>query len=141
MSQRGARVAAIDLGKARVGVAVSDELGLIAHPRPALDGKSEKALLGALVVLAREDGITRFLVGLPLEMSGAEGRAARRALAFAEALAEATGVTVELIDERLTTAQASRRLAARGVSAKAGKRLVDGEAAAVMLQSFLDRPR
>jgi putative holliday junction resolvase len=141
MSPHRARVAAIDLGKARVGVAVSDELGLMAHPRPALSGGSEKALLASLAELAREEALTRFLVGLPLEMNGAEGRAARRALAFAEALAEATGLRVELVDERLTTVEASRRLRARGVSAKEGKKLVDGEAAAVMLQSWMDRPR
>jgi putative Holliday junction resolvase len=77
------RVLAIDLGKARVGVAVTDELGLMAHTRPFLDGKSRKALLRALAELGREDHIQRFLVGLPLEMSGREGPAARRALAFA----------------------------------------------------------
>ena len=136
------RVAAIDLGKARVGVAVSDELGLLAHPRPLIDGKSRKALLGALVELAREEEITRFLVGLPLEMSGAEGSAARRAMTFAEELAQATGIEVELIDERLTTVEASRRLHAGGVSGRRGKERIeriDGAAAAVMLQSFLDR--
>lgn len=135
------RVAAIDLGKARVGVAVSDELGLYAHPRPFLDGKSRKALLGALSALAREEEITRFLVGLPLEMSGVEGSAARRAMEFAEELASATGLEVELIDERLTTVEASRNLRASGISARRGKRLVDGAAAAVLLQSFLDRRR
>src|SRR5258705_7070530 len=60
------KVAAIDLGKARVGVAVSDDLGLLAHPRPPLSGKSTRALLGSLAELAREEEITRFLVGLPL---------------------------------------------------------------------------
>jgi putative Holliday junction resolvase len=135
------RVAAIDLGKARVGVAVSDELGLLAHPRPFLDGKSRKALLNALVTLAREEEITLFLVGLPLEMSGATGSAARRATEFADELAGATGVRVELFDERLTTAQANRALRAGGVSRRAGKQLVDGVAAAVMLQSWLDSRR
>src|SRR5262252_8529992 len=91
------KAAAIDLGKARVGVAVTDELGLMAHARPFLDGRSKKPLLRALAELAREEGIERFLVGLPLEMSGGEGRAARRALAFAQELADATGVEVEMI--------------------------------------------
>lgn len=122
-------------------MAVSDELGLLAHPRPFLDGKSRKALLDALVALAREDEITRFLVGLPLEMSGATGSAARRAIEFADELAGATGIEVELFDERLTTVQASRALRAGGASRRAGKQLVDGVAAAVMLQSWLDRRR
>ena len=133
------KVAAIDLGKARVGVAVSDDLGLLAHPRPPLCGTSKKALLGSLAELAREEEITRFLVGLPLEMSGAEGTAARRAIAFAEELAAATGIFVELIDERLTTVEAGRILSAHGVSKRKKKTLVDGAAAAVMLQSWLDR--
>src|ERR1700690_4464622 len=96
--RHAARVAAIDLGKARVGVAVSDELGLMAHTRPFLDGHSRRPLLAALAALAREDSITRFLVDLPLEMTGEQGPAARRALAFAEELADATGVEVEMID-------------------------------------------
>ncbi|MFO0757016.1 MAG: Holliday junction resolvase RuvX [Byssovorax sp.] len=136
-----ARVAAIDLGKARVGVAVSDELGLLAHPRPHLDGKSRKVLLDALRDLAREDKITRFLVGYPLEMSGHEGAAARRAMEFAQQLADATGIEVELCDERLTTTEASRRLREGGTSAREGKGRVDGAAAAVMLQAWLDRNR
>jgi len=137
-----ARVAAIDLGKARVGVAVTDELGLMAHTRPFLDGKSRKALLRALAELAREDGITRFLVGLPLEMSGADGPAARRALAFAHELADATGIEVEMVDERLSTVEASRRLHDGGVKAREQKGLIDGAAAAVILQGWLDgQPR
>ncbi len=132
------RVAAIDLGKARVGVAVTDELGLMAHTRPFLDGKSRKALLRALTALCREEGISRFLVGLPLEMTGGEGPAARRALAFAHELADATGVEVEMIDERLSTVEAGRRLHDGGVSARAQKSRIDGAAAAVLLQGWLD---
>jgi putative Holliday junction resolvase len=132
------RVAAIDLGKARVGVAVTDELGLMAHVRPFLDGKSRKALLAALVELAREDEIERFLVGLPLEMNGDHGPAAQRALEFAQQLADATGVEIEMIDERLSTVEASRRLRDRGVKVRDQKSLVDGAAAAVILQSWLD---
>lgn len=134
-------MAAIDLGKARVGVAVADELGLMAHARPYLDGKSRKALLAALAELAREDEITRFLVGLPLEMNGDHGPAAQRALAFAQELADATGVEIEMIDERLSTVEASRRLRDRGVKARDQKALVDGAAAAVILQSWLDARR
>ena len=133
------RVAAIDLGKVRVGVAISDELGLLAHPRPSLDGKSKKALLSALSALAREEQITRFVVGLPLMMSGAKGSAAHRAAEFARELAGATGIEVELLDERLTTVEATRRLRVGGVSRRAERQLVDGVAAAVMLQSWLDR--
>jgi len=133
------RVAAIDLGKARVGVAVSDELGVCAHPRPALDGGNRRAVLEALTGLAREEGVKRFLVGMPLELDGREGPAARKALAFAQALADAAGVEVEMVDERLSTVEASRRLREGGVSARRAKPRVDGAAAAVLLQSWLDR--
>jgi putative Holliday junction resolvase len=133
------RVAAIDLGKARVGVAVADELGLMAHTRPFLDGKSRRPLLAALAALGREEHLEGFLVGLPLEMNGEHGPAARRAVAFAEELADATGLPVELCDERWSTREAGRRLQDRGVKARGQKALVDGASAAVILQSWLDR--
>jgi putative holliday junction resolvase len=138
---RAVRVAAIDLGKARVGIAVSDELGLLAHPRPFLDGKSRKPLLAALVAMVRDEGIERFLLGLPLEMSGDEGPAARRVMGFAQELANAAGVEIELVDERLTTVEAAQQLRRSGISARDGKSLVDGVAAAVILQSWLDARR
>jgi len=134
-------VAAIDLGKARVGVAVTDELGLMAHARPFLDGKSRRPLLAALAALAKEEKIGRFVVGLPLEMNGDHGPAAQRALEFAQQLADATGVEIEMIDERLSTVEASRRLRDRGLSSREQRSLVDGAAAAVILQSWLDTKR
>jgi putative holliday junction resolvase len=135
------KVAAIDLGKARVGLAITDDLGLMAHARPSLDGKSKKPLLAALAALAREEKVQRFLVGLPLEMSGREGAAAQRALAFAQELADATGVEVEMIDERLSTVEARRRLHDGGVKAREQKSRIDGAAAAVILQGWLDGRR
>jgi len=135
------RVAAIDLGKARVGLAVSDELGWMAHVRPSLDGKSRKPLLRALAALAEEEHIERFLVGLPLEMTGEEGPAAQRAIAFAHELHAATSVEVVLVDERLSTVEARRRLRDGGVKARAQKGRIDGASAAVILQSWLDGQR
>jgi putative Holliday junction resolvase len=133
------RVAAIDLGKARVGIALSDELALLAHPRPALDGKSLKALLSALGDLAREEGIGRFLVGLPLDMRGTEGIAAQRATRFCQKLADSTGCEVELVDERLTTVEATRRLKEQGKKGSEIKDAIDSASAAIVLQQWLDR--
>ena len=133
------RVAAIDLGRARVGIAVSDELGMLAHPRPALDGSDRKRLLHALAELARSEGIVRFVVGLPLSLGGAEGTAAQRAARFCRELAMVSGIECELVDERLTTVEASRRLEEAGVSKKKRGALVDSEAAAILLQQWMDQ--
>jgi putative Holliday junction resolvase len=133
------RVAALDLGKVRVGLAISDELGLMAHPRDPLQGGNRKKLIADLVDLAREEKISRFLVGLPLNRGGSEGREADRARRFAQIVADATGCDVELVDERLTTVEAHRRLREGGVTAKKGRSLVDGVAAALLLQAWLDR--
>ncbi len=135
------RVAAVDLGKVRVGLAVSDELGMVAHPRPPLAGGQPRKIVAELVRLAAAEGIARFLVGLPLDRRGGEGREASRARRFAQALADAAGCEVELVDERLSTVEATRRLQEGGVSARKGRKLVDGMAAAVLLQAWLDQPR
>lgn len=132
------RVCAVDLGKVRVGVAVSDELSVLAHPRPALDGQSRKALLAALASLAEAEGVERFVVGIPIEMAGGYGAAAERAHRFATALADATGREVELLDERLTTVEASRRLSEAGKRRKAQQSTIDSASAAVLLQAWLD---
>jgi putative Holliday junction resolvase len=134
-------VCALDLGKARVGVAVVDDLGLYAHPRPPLDGRNRRALLQAIAKLAREERIERFLVGLPLDMTGEHGPAARRATVFAQEVANATGCEVELVDERLSTVEAEAHLRARGLSRREARPHVDGTAAAVFLQSWLDARR
>jgi len=134
----GMRVAAVDLGKVRVGLAVSDELGALAHPRSALAGGNQKKLLGELVLLAKNEGIRRFLVGLPLNRTGGEGREAVRARRFAQAIADATGLEVELVDERFSTVEATRRLAEGGVSARQRRPLIDSASAAVLLQAWLD---
>jgi putative Holliday junction resolvase len=135
------RVAALDLGKVRVGLAVSDELGVMAHPRAPLAGSNQKKLIGELIALAREEKIRRFLVGLPLNRAGEEGREAKRIRKFAQALADATGLEIELVDERFTTVEATRRLREGGVSARSGRQRVDGASAAVLLQAWLDRAR
>ena len=132
-------VVALDFGKARVGLAISDELGMLAHPRPALDAENRKVLLAAIVALATEEQATFVLVGLPLEMGGAVGPSAQRAISFAQSVADATGLEVELVDERLTTVEAKRKLGAAGRAKKDQKAYIDGASAAVMLQAWLDK--
>jgi putative Holliday junction resolvase len=132
------RVAALDLGKVRVGLAVSDDLGVLAHPRPPLAGGDRRRLLTELVLFARTERVDRFLVGIPLNQRGEEGREAARARSFAQALADATGCEVELVDERLSTVEATRRLSEAGASSRSTRSRIDSASAAVLLQAWLE---
>jgi putative holliday junction resolvase len=133
------RAAAIDLGKVRVGLAIADELGLMAHPRPHLDGRNRRGLLESLAGFAKEEGISLFLVGLPRTLEGREGPPARRARRFAAELGVRTGLRVELVDERLTTKEARSRLQGQGMNERDIRSRIDSAAAAVLLQAWLDR--
>lgn len=136
--KRAEIVLALDYGRARVGVAVSDELGELAHPRAPLDGTHRGQLLKAIAALAEAESVTRVLIGLPLDMHGAAGTAAKRVMAFAQSVADATRLDVELADERLTTTEAHKRLTLFGVTGSRRKGVVDGVAAAIILQAWLD---
>jgi putative Holliday junction resolvase len=132
------RAAAIDLGAVRVGLAVADDLGLLAHPRPFLDGKNQQALLRRLKELQEAEQIELFVLGLPRELNGREGPAAKRARDFAKKLEQATSAKVELYDEWLSTREAAGRLRAQGLNAKQQRGRIDSAAAAILLQSWLD---
>jgi putative Holliday junction resolvase len=135
------RTVALDLGSVRVGVAIDDELGSMAHPRGVLDGKDRGKLMRALKDLVASEKVARFVVGLPLDMTGGEGDAARKAREIAQQIADATGCDVELWDERLSTVQAARELQASEVRGKKAKGRIDEAAACVILQAWLDQPR
>jgi putative Holliday junction resolvase len=132
------RAAAIDFGKVRVGLAVADDLGLLAHPRPHLDGRNRRALLAALARLADEEDVAVFVVGLPRTLSGAEGAPARRARLFAGQLSARTGRRVEMLDEWLSTREARARLHEQGLDDRQMRSRIDSAAAAILLQSWLD---
>jgi putative Holliday junction resolvase len=135
------RAIAVDVGKVRVGVAVADELGLAAHPRPYVDGRDPRRAVEALAALAEAERIDRFIVGLPRTLRGEGGPPARRARRFAEALARRTGLAVELADEWLSTREARGRLRDAGLGERELRERVDSAAAAVVLQSWLDARR
>lgn len=132
------RAAAIDLGTTRIGIAVSDELGLLAHPRPYLGAVSSGQLVEKLAALAEAEAIDVFVIGLPQTLDGREGPLSRRARQVAALLKQRTSRRVVLVDERLSTVQAHAQLQTLGFDAKQRKARVDSVAAAILLQTFLD---
>ena len=137
------RVAALDLGVRRIGVACSDSARTLASPWGKVErsGDPERDRR-AVVELIGELGATTVVVGLPLSLSGASGPAARAAHSEVAALRTALGplgVTVETADERFTTVEAQRSLTAAGIKGKAARAVIDSAAAMVLLQSWLDR--
>ena len=142
----GSRVLGVDLGTRRIGLALSDPLGLTAGPLAVIERSGDRAAdHRAILDAAGEAGATRIVVGLPLSLStGAAGPAARAVLDEVDELARRAaleGVAVETYDERLSTVSAQAALVAGGVKARDRRRLVDKVAAAVILQSWLDRQR
>lgn len=137
-ANRGKRILALDLGSHRIGLAISDPLGIVAQPLSTLIRSGKARDLAALARLAAEHEASRIVVGLPLLPSGEEGPEAAAARRFARELARYTGLPVELHDERLTTKQAERVLRASGARARERVRVVDRLAAALILQSYLD---
>ena len=134
------RVLGLDLGDARIGVAISDPERRLAVPLGTVrTGPPED--VRAIARLVAEHGIALVVVGHPLLLSGAPGDRARHAEAFADALEGVLGVPVVLEDERLSTREAERALRAAGRSGREVRREVDRSAAAVILQAFLDRRR
>jgi putative Holliday junction resolvase len=132
------RYLGVDLGKARIGLALADDVLRTARPLTAVVHRSEADDLAAIAEVAREYEVDRAVVGLPINMDGTEGPAARHARAFADRLGRALGVEVALHDERLSTFEAEGRLRDQGFSAKDRRARVDAEAAAVILQGWLD---
>lgn len=133
------RYLGIDFGTKRIGVAVSDELGLTAQPLPTLEPSTDEAAVRAIRELMNEYDVIEVVMGLPKNMNGTLGPAAERVLAFARQLEESVPVKVTMWDERLTSLAAERLLIEADLSRAKRKRRVDQMAAALILQGFLDR--
>jgi putative Holliday junction resolvase len=140
MGYSGGRVLALDLGKRRIGLAISDELGVTAQGLPTLVRTNKAEDLDALGRLIREKGVALVVVGQPLNMSGTEGRQANWASQFSRTLAAHVQVDVQLWDERLTSVEARRVLNQSGMSREKRKGAVDRLSAVLILQSYLDSP-
>jgi len=136
------RTVAVDLGSRRIGVAVTDEAGTLAFPRPVLERSGDPdSDRGAVAAVVAEVGATVLVVGLPISLDGRMGPAARAAQATAEALAARLArarVRVVTFDERWTTVTAERALRAAGKRGRDRRRSVDSAAATVLLQAWLD---
>ncbi len=135
------RVLALDYGEKRIGWALSDPLRLVAQPGGLLPAEPLDALSKALQELVQAHSIEQLVVGLPREFSGNEGSSAQAARRFAAWAAEATGLPVDLVDERFTSVIAERTLQAGAVKGPKRKQKIDALAAALVLETWLARRR
>ncbi len=132
---------AIDYGDARTGVALSDATGFLAGRTFLIKSRKEDVVLEELTTLARREGAQELVMGYPRNMDGTLGPRAEKYAAFAQRLKEATGLPVQLWDERRTTVDAHRILGDHGIRAKNRKDKVDAVAAALILEGYLDWKR
>jgi putative Holliday junction resolvase len=133
------RILAVDPGSKRVGLAVSDPTGTIATGLSTIPAEPASTLASRLAEVAKQQDASRIIVGLPIEMNGKRGAAATAATELSRGLRQASGLPVELVDERLTTVAAERSLIAAGVRREKRKLSVDRVAATLLLQGHLDR--
>jgi putative Holliday junction resolvase len=132
------RVLALDLGKKRIGLAISDPLGITAQGLPTLQRTTIRADAAEIDRIAAEQGVTLILLGYPLHMDGREGRQVQYTREFAEYLTERTGREVRFWDERMTSIEAERVLKESGVSIAKRAKAVDRLAAQILLENFLE---
>jgi putative holliday junction resolvase len=131
------RCLGIDFGSSRIGIAISDDLGMLAHPLETIPNNSE--FLSRLQKIVLEKGVSRIVVGIPRNMDGSYGPSAEKAkLLLSQLKSEFAGVQFIAWDERLTTVEAQRLLHAAGRDVKKSRPIIDQVAAQVLLQSYLD---
>jgi RNAse H-fold protein YqgF len=131
------RFLGLDPGDARIGVAISDDLGLLAHPLETIDVRKSDPV-ARVAELAAEKSVAAIVVGVPRNMDGSFGPAAEKSRAFIEALKSRVSCRVVPWDERLTTVAAQRALHGAGRKAKEHRKVIDQAAAQILLQSWLD---
>lgn len=132
------RILALDHGTVRIGVAVSDELGMIAQPLEFIPAEPWAGFLDRLKQLVAERDVGRILVGMPRNMDGSYGPAADKVREFVRLLGETFSIPIQTWDERLTSVQAQRMLREASVKGARQRKKVDQMAAAILLQSYLD---
>jgi putative Holliday junction resolvase len=132
------RILGLDVGSRRIGMAVSDPLGITAQGIETLQRRNKRTDLAALQSVIREYGVVEIVVGLPLRMSGAEGIQSEKMQVFAEDLRKRSGLPVHLWDERLTSAEANRLLRETDLSIEKRGKAVDRMAAILILQGWME---
>lgn len=132
------RVLALDPGERRIGVAISDELKMIAQPLEFISAQPFNTFLERLKELLRTKEVELVVVGMPRNMDGSYGESAQKVKEFVMVLKEAITIPVKTWDERLTTVQAQRLLRESSVKKRKHRQRVDQSAAAILLQSYLD---
>ena len=139
-SGRG-RVLGLDVGSKRIGLAVSDPLGITAQGLETLQRRNKRRDFAALEEVIQRYGVAEIVVGLPLRMSGAEGTQSAKMQAFAEELRKRFGLPVHLWDERLTSSEANRLLRETDLSIEKRAKAVDRMAAILILQGWMEARR
>lgn len=132
------RAMGLDVGTKTIGVAVSDDLRLLAHPACTVRREGVARDVAKVARLAAEREVDAVVVGLPFELDGREERSARLARQIGAGVAEATGLPVVYVDERYSSVDAERRLIAAGASRAKRKDVIDQQAAVLILQQWLD---
>lgn len=136
------RILGVDVGTVRIGLALSDVEHIVATPFKTIAGGDHQHAIGAICDVVEEHDIRALVVGMPYDLDGSEGRAARRTRRFVERLQARANIEVHWLDERLTSAQATRVLMQADMGRQKRKKVVDQVAASLILQSWLDaQPR
>ena len=135
------RILALDVGETRIGIAMSDPVGLIATPISTLKRQNENTDIDEILRFVTEHNVGEIVVGLPISLSGRKGHQAQKTLSFTKVLDRKTKIPIVLVDERFSTVVAKRSLRELGVKPSQTKAHVDAAAAAVILQSHLESQR
>ena len=135
------RIIGLDVGEKRIGVAVSDELAIAAHPLTVIVRDGLEKDLRKIEEIVQEYSAVGIVVGLPLNMNGTIGESAKRVLSFTDSLKKKFSVSVETWDERLTTVSSEKVLLEADLSREKRKKVIDKVAATLLLQCYLDNRR
>lgn len=135
------RVLGIDMGQKRIGIAISDEMGITAQALKTVVRVGTETDLEAICSLVREYGVTEIVIGYPRNLNGTPGRHAEEYAAFGRELQKKSGVPVYFWDERLTTVAAEKALLEGNMERRRRRRVIDRVAACLLLESYLNRKR